>query len=120
MAAALSAHDIALDPRWLPHEFAADGRFLTSVLLPPDARRSLLFLTDGHLRDKYQRATLPTDALASAVGDAPRAPLHFIFHSSFCCSTLLANALAVPGTSSILKEPNILVNVAERVIGRGA
>ena len=42
------------------------------------------------------------DALPSA-----KAP-HFIFHSAFCCSTLLARAFDIEGQSIGLKEPTIL------------
>jgi len=50
------------------------------------------------------------------VEQAERAPIHFVFHTSFCCSTLLAKALEVPGISSTLKEPDVLINVANRLI----
>ena len=36
----------------------------------------------------------------------------YIFHTSFCCSTLLARCLSVPGVSLALKEPSILLDVA--------
>jgi hypothetical protein len=45
------------------------------------------------------------DAIAAA---PPRAPLHFLFHSAFCCSTLLARAFDRPGWGMGLKEPVIL------------
>ena len=36
------------------------------------------------------------------------APLHFIFHSAYCCSTLMARVFDLPGISTSLKEPQIL------------
>ena len=35
-------------------------------------------------------------------------PVHFIFHSAYCCSTLLARAFDTPGHAMGLKEPLIL------------
>lgn len=40
------------------------------------------------------------------------APDRFIFHVSFCGSTLLSRLLDVPGHSLVLKEPNCLVDLA--------
>lgn len=37
-----------------------------------------------------------------------QAPLHFIFHSAFCCSTLMARAFDIEGVAMGLKEPVIL------------
>ena len=38
----------------------------------------------------------------------PGAPIHFLFHSGYCCSTLLARAVDLPGWAMGLKEPTIL------------
>jgi hypothetical protein len=38
---------------------------------------------------------------------------HFIVHSAFCCSTLLARALDAPGAAMALKEPQILNELAD-------
>jgi hypothetical protein len=112
-----SPTEVLLDPSWIPHAVDHDAQLLTFVCVPRERRSELVFLTDSHLRGEYPRVSLP---LASAAGVAVTgAPLHFIFHSSFCCSTLLARALAVEGTAASLSEPNILVNLAEQVMRTG-
>ena len=116
MAPILSVRDVALDPEWLPHAFEGKGQHLTFVFVPAAARANLLFLSDGHYRGEFRKETFPAAEVASEVAAAEQAPLHFIFNTSFCCSTLLAKALEVPGVSSSLREPNILVDVAERLI----
>lgn len=116
MAPALSVPDVALNPEWLPHAFEGNGERLIFVFVPTATRANLLFLSDGHYRGEYRKETFPAAAVASEVVVAGHAPLHFIFNTSFCCSTLLAKALEVPGVSASLREPNILVDVAERLI----
>lgn len=116
MAALPSARDVALDPEWLPHSFDADGQHLTSVFVPRAARTDLLFLSDGHFRDQFPKANFPVAAVAAEASPAAQAPIHFVFNTSFCCSTLLAKALDVSGVAASVREPNILVDLAERLI----
>jgi len=107
---------VALDPDWLPHTYDAPGSALTFVHVPRDRRAELMFLSDEHFAGNFQKVDFPAAAVADAVREAGKAPLHFIFHTSFCCSTLLANALDIPGTSAALKEPDVLINLANRLI----
>jgi hypothetical protein len=61
-----------------------------------------------------ERREVPVDALAAEVGqDAAPPELHFIWHTSFCCSTLLADTLDLPGRVLSLREPLVLVPVAD-------
>lgn len=55
-------------------------------------------------------AVLPLADLPPAGPEAPR--INFIWHSSFCASTLLAGCLDSPGLSLALKEPRALVILA--------
>ena len=110
-----SAREVALDARWLPHTFDVSGQTLTSVFVPPEARAELTFLSDEYYAGRFAKAAHPASDIAAAVSGAPHAPLHFIFHTSFCRSTLMARALEVPGVVS-LKEPDVLINLANRFI----
>lgn len=54
------------------------------------------------------------EALAQeGIGEPPRSPGRFIFHVSFCGSTLLSRMLELPGSAFVLKEPNCLVDLAD-------
>lgn len=88
--------------------------------LPRETQRQLVFLDPRHVtRAKRTRpipvADLPVDAAREAAG-----PMHFIFHTAFCCSTLMTRALDIPGVSMGIKEPSVLVAFAHlRSSGRG-
>jgi hypothetical protein len=118
MTPSVSVHDVAVQPEWVPHTYDLEGTNLTSVFVPRDSRADLLFLGDEFFNGRFQKATFQATAVAQAVTPAPRAPLHFIFHTSFCCSTLLTRALDVTGSSMALREPVVLLNLANRLARR--
>ena len=107
--------EIANDPEWIPHTYDLGGANLTLVHVPREARGDLMFLSDEHLGERFPRVSVPAAAIAAELSPATTTPLHFIFHTSFCCSTLLARALTVPGVSEALKEPDVLINLANRL-----
>ncbi len=49
----------------------------------------------------------------TGIGEPPGSPGRFIFHVSFCGSTLLSRMLELPGSAFVLKEPNCLVDLAD-------
>lgn len=110
-----SARDLALDPDWLPHCFGPNGSELTFVRVPRAERDRLMFLSDEHYAGQFTKCTVPTDSLAEEAAAAPAGPLHFIFHTAFCASTLLVRALDMPGKTVGLKEPDVLINLANRL-----
>jgi hypothetical protein len=111
-----SVRDVVLDPDWIPHTFDVTGANLMFVRVPKAARAYLMFLSDEHFAGNFEKVQFPAASVAAEIGEAPRSPIHFIFHTSFCCSTLLANALDVPGSSTVLKEPDVLINLGNRLI----
>lgn len=111
-----SAKEVALDPRWLPHTYDVQGANLTFVDVPREQRDRLMFLSDEHFAGNFRKLSIPAAAIAEEVKSAERAPLHFIFHTSFCCSTLLARAFEMPGVSTALKEPDVFINLGNRLI----
>lgn len=99
----------ARDATWLAHRFDPVHDAVHFLPVPRDLHRRATFLTDEYLPAGV--AALPVrrqDAIAAA---PETAPLHFIFHSAFCCSTLFARALDRPGWGMGLKEPTIVNDI---------
>ena len=97
---------IARDPLWFadrydPGHDAVHFRHLTRA-----NHRAATFLTDEYLsKDAAVVVVRRRDALAAAPATGP---IHYILHSAYCCSTLLARAVDVPGVAMGLKEPVLL------------
>lgn len=103
------ADTIAKDPNWWPHRFDEKTGQVHFIRADRDAHREAVFLTDEYLKDASNPRAVP---LAGAANAATRAPIHFVFHSAYSCSTLVARAFDLPGISMGLKEPQILNDVS--------
>jgi hypothetical protein len=99
---------IVRDPLWLPHRYDPEFDAVHFVKLSRADHRAMTFLIE---------AEIPADAAKvvidrrKAVAAAASGRLNFVFHSAYCCSTLLCRALDFEGKSMSLKEPLILNDV---------
>lgn len=94
------------DAAWLPHRY--DPQFDAYHFIPVsrDVHRRVTFLTDEYLPKGLQPEVIARNDAMAHCGTS--GPIHFIFHSAFCLSTLLARAFDIPGFSMGLKEPVVL------------
>lgn len=95
-----------IDRDWLAHRYDEGHDAVHFVPAPRALRRSIPFLTDEYLGSTGDPAIWKRTEAMAGMGAAR--PTHFIFHSAYCCSTLLAQALDIPGTAHSLSEPQIL------------
>jgi hypothetical protein len=110
---------VTSDPQWLPSHWDRSAGTFDFVRIPREKHGDLTFLTDEY----FGAAQLPTTkvSVAELLGAGPPEPPapHFIFHSAFCCSTLVARALDVPGAAMALKEPQLLNELADSARAKG-
>lgn len=114
----MSSNDAILrDARWLPHGFDPARRAITFIRIERERLSQPAFLADAVPASGTQPVEVNLDVIASAELD--QAPLHFIFHTAFCRSTLLTRALEHPGVSAGLSEPGIIVALSQAGIAPG-
>ena len=97
-----------LPPQWLAHRFDETRNEIRFVDYNREVRSSVPFLTDDYLPSTTYRAEPRNRALELAPA---RAPVHFVFHSGFCCSTLFVSCFDQPGLATTFSEPMILNDV---------
>jgi hypothetical protein len=98
--------DLVHDASWLAHRYDPIQDAVHFLNVPRDTHRGATFLTDEYLGECGPPTVLARKPALAAMPS--RAPIHFIFHSAYCCSTLLARAFDAEGISMGLKEPVIL------------
>ncbi len=106
------------DGRWLAHRYDETADAVQFRFVPREAQREMTFLTDHEIGD----APLAVHGRAECLAEARKRELptpRLIFHSAYCCSTLLARAFDIPGVSFGLKEPQILNDVVGLQLRRG-
>lgn len=98
--------DILGDAAWLPHRYDEMVDAYRFLHLPRETQRAATFLTEEHLADTDAAIPVAFDRIDRKA--LARAPVHYVFHSAYCCSTLVARMFDAPGRSMGLKEPVVL------------
>lgn len=109
MNAHKNANMILNDGRFLAHRYDAERDEYHMRYLDRDAHDVATFITDEFLGVAEDIIPLKrTEAIAKVKRDNP---LHFIFHSAFCASTMFARGFNLPRVSMGLKEPVLLNDI---------
>ena len=107
MPAAPSVSAVVDDAAWLAHRYDPDHDAFHFRRVARAERMAIPFLTDQHLGEEASPLVLHR-ADCAAAARRPPAPIHFLFHSAYCASTMLAHALDQPGVATTLSEPVLL------------
>lgn len=105
----ISIADIVRDPQWLADRYDPEHDAIHFRRVDRDQHRAATFLTPEYLGVSTSPIAIRRSDVNAVTTD--QAPLHFIFHSAYCCSTLLARAFDIPNRSMGLKEPLILNDI---------
>jgi hypothetical protein len=99
-----SIEALVADAQWLAHRYDPGQDAIHFLPVPRAEHARATFLTDEYLHAGEPIVVRRAEAMASV---PPAAPIHFVFHSAFCLSTLVARAFDRPGWAMGLKEPTI-------------
>ena len=101
-----SLREILANGDYLAHRYDEQNDAFRFIPVDRELHRASTFLTDKILPEN-----LPVYAYSRKdIFDAtpPKGKIHFIFHSAYCCSTMLARAVDIEGVSMGFKEPVVL------------
>lgn len=101
-----SAARIVADPEWLAHRYDERQDSFQYRQVSRQRHAEVGFATDEYLGMEVEPVVIGRAEAAALLRD--QAPIHFIFHSAFCASTMLVRALDVPGSAMGISEPVIL------------
>jgi hypothetical protein len=100
---------MAADGTWLAHRYDAVGDGYHMRHLSRDAHDAATFITDEYLVNDPNTVVVDRRKMVDALPTGTA--LHFIIHSAFCASTMLARGFNLPGVSMGLKEPVLLNDI---------
>ncbi|MFT4824117.1 MAG: hypothetical protein ACI9DH_000089 [Halioglobus sp.] len=104
--------ELLKDPAWFPAALDTKVGTISFARISRDALSKEAFLDQRMDGSVTARETVSLNDVMAAVAGQAHKPPAFVFHSAFCCSTLLASALDASGAVLSLKEPNILMDLA--------
>ena len=112
-----SAADIVADPEWLAHRYDEQADAFQYRHVTRSRHAEVGFATDDYLGKEANPVVIGREEAAGLLRE--EAPIHFIFHSAYCASTMLVRALDVPGSAMGISEP-VILNDMVGWRGRGA
>lgn len=110
-----SVKQIVENPNWFLQGINLDSSRLNFVKTSRAALAEASFLDQRFDTNSLPSISFSLKELLDYInrdGSPNPAPPRFIFHTAFCCSTLLGRCLDLPGSNISLKEPEVLMTLA--------
>ncbi len=104
--------NIFLSPGIYPKNIDLPKLQLHCVNMDEESYRASPFLDHRTVRPDNQEYCFDINELISLGFSLESQPTHYIFHNAFCCSTLFTRCLNTHDTAHVLREPDILLQVA--------
>src|SRR5579859_3217276 len=111
----LTPVELATGPDYLLQELDLSRRECGFLHLDPGAYRASAFLDHRIKSGRRDPFRAPLDAMTRlrvAAASTAQPPVHYIFHTAFCCSTLISRSLDLEGVCTGLREPPVLMQLA--------
>jgi len=106
--------DLLRDPRWFLEDYRAEQNAFALVATDRASLASQPFLDQRWNRSALRHVQAPITGIEQRIPVSEALPgLNFIWHTSLCCSTIIAESLDCPGHNLALREPFVLVSVAD-------
>jgi len=102
--------EVESNPEWIPHALNLETRRVDFLRVPEETYSATGFLFEYAPSSPADRISISFEQLSGL--EVETLPLHFIFHTAFCRSTLLARALNIPGVAIAMSEPGIIASLA--------
>lgn len=99
------------DPSWYPADLDVRGDRVAMLRIDPRVIAESTFMDTRIAADLQQSVAVGAAAVPKDVADVP--PVAWLFHTSFCCSTLLAKAMHDHPQTVVYREPLVLRRLAD-------
>lgn len=108
--------ELAAHPDYCLNEVDLDRLEYGFLKLDSGAYRRSAFMDQRIHSEKRESVRVPLGVMDKLVADIQATgkpiPINYIFHTAFCCSTLISRCLDIEGVCCALREPSVLMQMA--------